>query len=207
MSRTFKCKSPIDGSLLCERSLATEDQVRQVLEQAVEAQNIWGARSIEERTALCSKFIDIVAREKQETAEELTRQMGRPIIYSPLEITRFQERANYMISIAKDCLKDIIVEQTGQFTRCIKKEPIGVVLVIFAWNYPYLTACNCFIPALLAGNSVILKASNKTPLVAERLVRTAKLAGFPEHVFQVTHLCIWHQSGLTCGRLVCAYDA
>jgi acyl-CoA reductase-like NAD-dependent aldehyde dehydrogenase len=184
-SQMLKCISPIDNSTVCERPLATEEQMRNVLASAAQAQALWRDYSLEERIQMCSSFVDKFIKNKSEVAKELTMQMGRPIKYTPKEVDGFAERARYMISIAENCLKDILVQDHDGLSRFIKKEPIGVILIIFAWNYPYLTAVNTLIPALLAGNAVILKSSNRTPLVAERLVQLGKQAGFPSHLLQV----------------------
>src|SRR5258708_25865981 len=118
--------------------------------------------------------------------EELTRQMGRPIAYTPNEIRRgFQERALYMADIAETALADIQITSGSRF---IRREPLGVVLVLAPWNYPWLTSVNAIVPALLAGNSVLLKMAQQTPLVAERYAEAFKAAGLPDGVFQFLHL-------------------
>ena len=118
--------------------------------------------------------------------EELTRQMGRPKAHAPNEIRRgFQERALYMASIAEGSLRDVAIEENRRF---IRREPLGVVLAVAPWNYPWLTSVNAVVPALLAGNAVILKMAAQTPLVAERYAEAFKSAGLPEGVFQYLHL-------------------
>jgi acyl-CoA reductase-like NAD-dependent aldehyde dehydrogenase len=122
-------------------------------------------------------------------AEEITRQMGRPIAQSPGEIRRgFHERALYMCDIAEDALSDLSLPHRDNFKRFIRREPLGVVLVIAPWNYPWLTSVNAVVPALLAGNSVILKMAAQTPLVAERYLEAWQAAGGPDGVFQFLHL-------------------
>jgi acyl-CoA reductase-like NAD-dependent aldehyde dehydrogenase len=118
-------------------------------------------------------------------AIELTWQMGRPVVQSPMEIRRgFQERADYMIGIAGSAMADIVLEPKEGFRRFIRREPLGVVLVLAPWNYPYLASVNAVIPALMAGNSVILKVSQQTPLVADRYAEAFAEAGLPDGVFQ-----------------------
>jgi acyl-CoA reductase-like NAD-dependent aldehyde dehydrogenase len=115
--------------------------------------------------------------------------MGRPVRYSPFEITRgFQERAKYMMEIAPAALADIEVPPAEGFHRFIRRDPLGTVLVLAPWNYPYLTSVNVVIPALLAGNSVILKHAAQTPLCAERYAEAFRYAGLPPGVFQYLHL-------------------
>src|SRR3954471_15332000 len=121
--------------------------------------------------------------------EELTRQMGRPIAHSPNEIRRgFHERVSYLTGIAPQALEDISLEQESGFERFIRREPLGTVFVIAPWNYPWLTSVNAIVPALLAGNSVVLKMAQQTPLVAERYSDAFRAAGLPAGVFQFLHL-------------------
>jgi acyl-CoA reductase-like NAD-dependent aldehyde dehydrogenase len=121
--------------------------------------------------------------------EELTWQMGRPMRYTPFEIRRgFAERSRYMLDVAESALAEIAVPPQSGFTRFIRREPLGVVFTIAPWNYPYLTSVNSIIPALAAGNAVLLKHSAQTPLCAERYAEGLKAAGLPEGVFSYLHL-------------------
>ncbi len=147
------------------------------------AQRDWAARPIEERIALVQKGVANVGAMNDEIVPELAQQMGRPIRYGG-EFGGFNERAGYMADIADEALADIVVEDSAAFRRVIKRVPHGVVLVIAPWNYPYMTAINTVAPALIAGNSVILKHASQTPLVGERLVQAFHAAGIPEDVFQ-----------------------
>jgi acyl-CoA reductase-like NAD-dependent aldehyde dehydrogenase len=122
-------------------------------------------------------------------AEELTWQIGRPLSQSPGELRRgFHERAIFVCDVAEKTLEDVQVEPKSGFQRFIRREPLGVVFVIAPWNYPWLTSVNAVVPALLAGNSVILKMAAQTPLVAERYREAFRVAGLPEGVFQFLHL-------------------
>jgi acyl-CoA reductase-like NAD-dependent aldehyde dehydrogenase len=105
--------------------------------------------------------------------------MGRPIRYTPNEVAGFETRARHMIAIAARALCDIDPEPIAGFTRFIRREPLGVVLVVAPWNYPLLTAVNAIVPALMAGNAVILKPSAQTPLAGERIVEALNSAGLP----------------------------
>jgi acyl-CoA reductase-like NAD-dependent aldehyde dehydrogenase len=185
---TIQCTSPVDGNIYVERSTATPEQIRKTLSTADAAQKQWGNTPIAERQALCSKAVDAFLSYKDEIAKELCWQMGRPISQAPGELGGFEERARHMISIADSALADVVPQQKQGFTRYIKREPLGVVFVVAPWNFPYLTSVNAIMPALLAGNAVILKHSAQTPLCAERLQQAFDAAGFPEGVFQHLHL-------------------
>ena len=185
---SLKTLSPIDDSILCERPLAGSAEIASALKAARKAATAWRNTSVAERCALMTKFVEAMEAKKAAIAEELTRQMGRPIKYTPGEVGGLAERSRYMISAAPAALADENLEPKQNFTRFIRHEPLGVVFVVAPWNYPYLTAVNAVVPALLAGNAVILKHSAQTPLVAERFAEGFKAAGLPDGVFQVLHL-------------------
>ena len=143
---------------------------------------------VAERAAICRRMVALMVERADQLATELTWQIGRPVTQTPFEIRRgFQERANYMIDIAPAMLADVDVEPRDGFQRFIRREPLGVVLVLAPWNYPYLASVNAVIPAIMAGNSVILKMAQQTPLVAERYAEAFAEAGLPSGVFQYLH--------------------
>lgn len=179
--------SPIDGREVVRRAYASEAQISRTLAQAQSAQPAWQALGIAQRGRIVSAAVDKVVAARNEIARAITIQMGRPLRYTPGEVDGFEARARHMISIADEALAPIQVpEQTG-FTRFIRREPIGVALTIAPWNYPLLTAVNSIVPALMAGNTVILKHSDQTPLCAELLERAFRDAGVPQGVFQHLH--------------------
>ena len=192
MTKTFQTISPIDNSVYLEKSYSTNVEIKASLENATRAQTEWKNTSIEKRAKICFKAIDIILEKQTELGEEITRQMGRPIQYSAGEIAGFADRARYMISIAEEKLKDIQVKEVEGFNRFIRRQPLGVVFAISPWNYPYLTAVNAIIPAIMAGNVVILKPSAQAPLTAERIKEVFDIAGLPSGVFQ--YLFLDHES-------------
>jgi acyl-CoA reductase-like NAD-dependent aldehyde dehydrogenase len=183
-----KTVTPINGTVYVERDLAGEKEIARALAAASGAQKEWRRVPITERARLCSLMVDAFVARKEEIATELTWQMGRPIQHSPGEVRGFEERARYMIGVAEETLADIEIEPKSGFRRFIRREPLGVVFTVAPWNYPYLTAVNSIIPAIMAGNTVILKHSSQTPLCAERLAEAFAAAGLPEGVFQYLHL-------------------
>jgi acyl-CoA reductase-like NAD-dependent aldehyde dehydrogenase len=185
MQRTV---TPIDGSVYVERELASTDAINRVLDQARTAQRAWRTTSVSDRARILTRFCDLFESQREEIATELTWQMGRPIRYSPGEVNGTLERARHMIAIAPEALADIDAGPKENFTRFVRREPLGVVFTVAAWNYPYLIAVNSVVPALMAGNAVILKHSAQTPLCAERFASCLAKAGLPDGVFQVLHL-------------------
>src|SRR5262249_24325060 len=151
-----------------ERQHATGAEIDKALAAARKAFEAWRRVPVEERGQLLGKAVDHFVAQGQAIAAEITHQMGRPIGQSPGEGRGFAERARHMIAIAPEALSDIEVGEKQSFTRFIRRDPLGVVFVVAPWNYPYLTAVNAVIPALMAGNAVLLKHSAQTPLCAER---------------------------------------
>jgi len=183
----FQTITPINGSVYVERQHATPDHIEKTLQAAITAQRAWRSLSIDERAAHCSRFVDAFIAQKDRISEELTWQIGRPIRHSPNEVRGFEERARHMIAIAAASLADVQVAPKDGFTRFIRRDPLGVVVVLAPWNYPYLTSVNSIVPALMAGNVVLLKHSAQTPLCAERLADAAAAAELPTGVFQYIH--------------------
>ncbi len=183
-----KIISPVDGSVVAERELATGTHVDRVLAAAQAAGRGWRATPILERVRIVETMVQHMEANASDIATELTWQMGRPVRYTPNEILRgFQERARHMATIAEERLADIGVPKTEGFTKFIRREPLGTVLVVAPWNYPYLTAVNSIVPALLAGNTVILKHATQTMLCAERLQAAFDATSLPAGVFQFIH--------------------
>ncbi|MCG7586446.1 aldehyde dehydrogenase family protein [Photobacterium sp. OFAV2-7] len=183
--------SPADNSIVVTQPLASQEDIIATLERANISQSHWRQTSLSQRKAYCTRAIDALLTHKEMIACEISWMMGRPIRYSSSELRGVEERARYMISICDEALEPITLNKKPGFTRYIKHEPLGTVFVIAPWNYPYLTAINSIIPALLAGNAVILKHSSQTPLCAERLQQAFDEAGLPKGVFQ--HLFLNHE--------------
>jgi acyl-CoA reductase-like NAD-dependent aldehyde dehydrogenase len=181
--------TPVDGSVYVTRKLASNKEIESALTRAVAAQKKWKQTAIAERVAIVRRMVEWCVARADELAAELSWQMGRPVAQSPGELKRgFQERELFMCDVAEQTLSDISVPEKEGFRRFIRREPLGVVFVVAPWNYPWLTSVNAVIPALLAGNSVILKMAAQTPLVAERYAEAFKAAGLPAGVFQFLHL-------------------
>ncbi|KAG8979653.1 hypothetical protein FRB90_008029 [Tulasnella sp. 427] len=175
------------------RDYPSKQELEVIAERAHSAQTLWAEVSLDDRIKVAERFVDEFQKLSDEVATTLTAQMGRPIKQSPGEVRGTIERAKYMISIARSSLADVELKDTDKpgFRRYIKRVPLGVVLVIAPWNYPYLTSINSVLPALLAGNSVILKPSPQTPtwqVTAELLQKAFEAAGLPENLLQVVHL-------------------
>jgi acyl-CoA reductase-like NAD-dependent aldehyde dehydrogenase len=189
--------SPVDGRVFAERPFAPPAHIEAVLNQAARAQTAWAARSIEDRAVFGQKFCDALLRHSDDIALELAWSMGRPVSQAPGEVRGCVERARFMIEAAEAGLAPLDPGPKPGFKRYVRRVPLGVVFVIAPWNYPFLTAINTIMAALMAGNAVVLKHAAQTQLVAERFAQAFAEAGLPEHVFQYLHI-----SGRTAEALV-----
>lgn len=184
----IKTISPIDGSLYYSAEEHNLNDISKSLDLAEKALPVWSDMTIQQRATYVKKFIEVIVANTEDIAREITWQMGRPISQSPWEISGFSERANYMVDIAEEALQEHPVSDDEAYKRWMAKVPLGILAVLSPWNYPFLTSVNAIIPALMAGNVVILKHSFQTPLVAERYMQAAIKGGFPDGVFQILHL-------------------
>ena len=194
----LKITSPVDESVFAERELASPLDIENAINQSINAGKDWRKQSLACRTRLISRALDIFVQQADDIAHEITLQIGRPLIYSAGEVRGVEERGRYMLECADTALAPQVPAGKEGFTRFIAREPLGIVLVIAPWNYPFLTAVNCIIPALAAGNTVLLKHSSQTPLCAERMEQVFLEAGLPEGVFQFLHLSHSDTENLIC---------
>src|SRR6267142_3252408 len=202
MTETLKTISPVDGRIYVERTLETPAGIDRALDAAQRAQRTWAALPLASRCEVLSQAVDAFVAKAGDIAAEITWQMGRPIRHSPGEIRGFEERARYMLNVAPEALAAVQPGDKAGFARQIKRVPLGVVAVVAPWNYPYLTAVNAVLPALIAGNAVVLKHSHQTPLCAERFREAFVNAGVPAGVFQYLHLSHADTVGLINDRRV-----
>ncbi|MFN3723426.1 MAG: aldehyde dehydrogenase family protein [Paracoccaceae bacterium] len=176
--------SPADGGVYAERTPLAPDAAQAAVARARAAQAGWAARPLEDRIALVKAGVAALTAMKETIATELAAQMGRPIRYGQGEMGGVNARTDYMAGIAAETLAPVVIEDSDSFRRVLKREALGVVFIVAPWNYPYLTTINTLVPALIAGNTVILKHASQTLLVGERLAEAFHAAGVPEDVFQ-----------------------
>jgi acyl-CoA reductase-like NAD-dependent aldehyde dehydrogenase len=184
------CISPVDGSEYARRSVASEAEIEAVFADARVAQRDWARLPIAERARYCSALVDAMLAMRDDIVPELAWQMGRPVGSGGGELGGFEERARAMIALAETALAPIVPAEKAGFTRYIRRDPLGVVLTIAPWNFPYLTAVNSIVPALMAGNAVVLKHAAQTLLVGERFEAAADKAGLPQGLF--SNICLNH---------------
>jgi acyl-CoA reductase-like NAD-dependent aldehyde dehydrogenase len=184
VNENIRIVSPVDGSVYAERRVAGDADVAAAIAAARRAQQTWRATSLDRRAELCLAAVEAMLAMTDEISTELAWQMGRPVRYGAGEMKGFAERSRHMVSIAPEALARVDVEPKAGFRRYVTRGPLGVVLVVAPWNYPFLTAVNTIIPALMAGNAVVLKHASQTLLVGERFAKAFAAAGLPDGVFQ-----------------------
>lgn len=188
MTETLTTISPVDGRIYVERPLHTAADIDRALDTARSAQLAWSRVPLAARCEVLGRAVDAFVAKTNDIAAEITWQMGRPIRHAPGEVRGFEERARHMLTAAPEALDAVRPGAKAGFERQIKRVPLGVIAVVAPWNYPYLTAVNAVLPALIAGNAVVLKHSHQTPLCAERFLEAFSGIGIPSGVFQYLHL-------------------
>jgi len=163
--------------------LAGEARVNDVLDRARAAFAKLRGSSVKERMDLVERATQAMEKRKDEIALDLARMMGKPVAQGRNEVAGMAQRARHMASIAEASLADVVLPKDG-FDRRIVKEPLGVVLDLPAWNYPLLTAVNVVMPAVLAGNAVVVKHSPRSPLCGMHFARAFEEAGAPKDLVQ-----------------------
>ena len=182
-----KTITPIDNSVYLERPLSTQNEINNVIENSKKSFQSWKSTSIDDRIKIINKFIDNLIALKPEISKEICWQIGRPISQCGNELRGFEERSRHMVEIAKESLRDIPATKNDEFDNYIYKSPLGVIFVMAPWNYPIITATNTIVPALLAGNTIVIKHSSQTPRCAELISQAFDNTGLPEGVFQFVH--------------------
>ena len=188
MSQTFSVTAPADGQVIYHGQYADQAAINTAVAAAKAAQSGWRQTPLAERKAKVAAAIDWLVAHRDDIARTITASMGRPIGQSPGEVRGLEERARHMLAIADEALADVVPAAQPGFKRFLRREPLGNVLVMAPWNYPFLTAVNAIVPALVAGNTVLLKHSSQTPQVAELFQAAFDAADLPVGVFQSLHM-------------------
>jgi len=182
MTETVKIIAPVDGTVYAERPIASDAEIASAVSSARAALPEWRKVSVAERGRYMLAFLDALLAMNDDIAQELAWQMGRPIRYGG-EKGAGAERVRAMVALSEKALAPYTPPVKDGFRRYIAREPVGIVMVIAPWNYPYLTAINTIVPGLLAGNAIILKHAAQTLLVGERFGEAFRRAGLPKGLF------------------------
>jgi acyl-CoA reductase-like NAD-dependent aldehyde dehydrogenase len=183
--------SPIDGRVAYEFEYLAREAAEASIAAARAAQIEWARTSLAVRVHLCQEFLKAYDRKLDVHAHEITKMMGKPIAQARGEFSgTVRERTLHMCAEAPLALADETLPEQGGLHRIIRRVPVGIVLDIAAWNYPLAVAVNVVVPAVLAGNSVLIKHSPQTALVATQFEMAFAEAGAPSGLvqsFMVSH--------------------
>jgi len=176
------CLSPVDGREVARRPVTAPAEVERAVTRARRAQRDWAGTPLAERRAILLRFVEAMEALNPEIVPELAWQMGRPVRYQG-ELRSLAERVRAMADLAEPALAPVELPGEGGTRRFVTRVPAGLVLAIAPWNYPYLTAANTLVAALLAGNAVLLKPAAQTLLTGERFAQALAQAGLPDGLF------------------------
>jgi acyl-CoA reductase-like NAD-dependent aldehyde dehydrogenase len=159
--------------------MTSEAELGAILERMRAAQNKWREVPVNERVEICRGFVVAFRSMRETVALDITRQMGKPLVQARREVDTMLDRADTMLRLAPSGLEDETLEPKPGLRRFIRHEPLGIVLDIPAWNYPLLIAVNVVIPALLAGNAVLIKHARLTPLCGDAFIEAFRQTRLP----------------------------
>jgi succinate-semialdehyde dehydrogenase/glutarate-semialdehyde dehydrogenase len=178
----IKSVNPANQEILKTFGFFTDDLIENIVSQANKAFTAWRQTSFEERSRLMLICAEILERDSHKYAEIITLEMGKPIAQALAEVKKCAACCRYYADNARIFLKDEIIE-TEASKSFVSYEPLGVVLAIMPWNFPFWQVFRFLAPALMAGNTAILKHASNVPqcsLVIEEIIRQA---GFPTGTF------------------------
>jgi acyl-CoA reductase-like NAD-dependent aldehyde dehydrogenase len=181
--QVLKIHNPATGDLLAEVPQATAEIVAERARAARAAQPGWAAMPWAERAHVLRRFRAALEAESETLAATLTAEVGKPIRQSRNEIAGLLPRVDFFLAEAEAVLAPQQVHDDGAMREVIGFDPLGVVVNISAWNYPYFVGGNVFVPALLAGNAVLYKPSEYATLTGLHIARLLHEAGVPLDVF------------------------
>lgn len=165
MAEKLVCKNPFTQAVTGEFDYDSFDRAKEKLLKLKRTQITWARLPLKDRLKAVQEALKYFETHGEQIATDICEQMGRPLHQSRGELRGFFERANYLCSIAESVLRpDVFTDKPG-FNRSIEHEPLGTIFVISAWNYPLLITVNSVVPALIAGNTVLLKHSSLTPKI------------------------------------------
>ena len=181
---TLLIHNPANGALVAE--LPADDAVSVAAKAAAAraALPAWGAVPMADKLAMIQRFRAGVVAELELLAATLTQEVGKPISQARNELNGLLPRIDFFLEQAEGSVRDQHVFDDGGMHEQISHIPLGVVVNISAWNYPYFVGCNVIVPALLTGNAVLYKPSEHSTLTGLHITRLLHEAGVPQAVMQ-----------------------
>ncbi len=179
----YAVTNPATGEVVREFPTATDDQVDAAVGSAQQAFESWRTTTLEERAALLRRVADAYAEQRDELAAIITREMGKPIRQSGYEIDIVCSIYRYYADQGAGFLADEELEVVAGGTAVVRKEPVGVLLGIMPWNFPYYQVARFAAPNLMIGNTILLKHAPQCPESALAMERIFREAGAPEGAY------------------------
>ncbi len=179
----FNTANPANGKILGEYVTMSREQVFDIAQACHAAYVRWRALSVSERATYFRRLAEALRRNKERYARLITAEMGKPITDSRAEIEKCAWTAEVFADKGPEWLRDEFFEADGK-VHVVVYEPLGVILSVMPWNFPFWQALRFAIPTVLAGNVSILKHSNTVPECALAIEEAFQEAGFPENTFR-----------------------
>jgi succinate-semialdehyde dehydrogenase/glutarate-semialdehyde dehydrogenase len=174
--------NPATGATLASFDEPGADAVEAALARAAQAQRAWRRRPVEDRAALLSRLAAVLRSHKEDWATLITIEMGKPLSEARGEIEKGAVTCDYYAAHAPAMLADLKVASNATDSRIVI-DPLGIVLAVMPWNYPFWQALRAVAPAVVAGNAMVLKHAANVPQCAMALERLFTEAGAPEGLF------------------------
>lgn len=175
--------NPASGEVVASVKVDTRQSLAEKFGTLRTAQPGWQGIDLIDRMEVLNVFSGLLQKETESLSATLTSEVGKPLQQSRNEIKGACSRIKWLTANAEKYLVDEVMTSEPHLTEKIVYEPLGVVCNISAWNYPYLVGVNVFVPALLAGNTVLYKPSEYASLTGMQIERLLKEAGVPDNAF------------------------
>jgi succinate-semialdehyde dehydrogenase / glutarate-semialdehyde dehydrogenase len=181
---TYRSIDPSTGALIAEHPAHTRVQVEDLLASAHTAQSAWRTAPLTERSATLARLADVLERDVERLALLLTTEMGKPLAQARAEVMKCVDGARFYAEHAERFLAPRQVEGLGGLRDHVRYDPIGTVLAIMPWNFPYWQPIRMIAPVVVGGNALVLKSAPNTMGTGEAIVAAAREAGVPAGVLQ-----------------------
>src|SRR3989338_8976156 len=179
----FKTINPATEEVIAEHDMMPKDEILSVAGQCDDAFMQWKSTDVSARASYFRRLAQVLRHNRDKYARLMTLEMGKPIKQSLTEVEKCAWTAEVYADNAAKWLEEEIVQADGK-KHFVAYEPLGVVLSIMPWNFPFWQAFRFGIPTLLAGNASVLKHSNVVPQCAMAIEDSFREAGFPENIFR-----------------------
>lgn len=179
-----KSTNPFTGEILSNYAEHSDNEVDRIIKTVDEAQPAWAAKHIDSRANVIRQVAHVLLQQKEELAEMSTNEMGKPITQGIAEVEKCAAVCIYYAQHAEEFLKNETIILDDAQAQIIY-QPLGTILAVMPWNFPYWQVMRFAAPNLIAGNTVILKHASNVTGCAKQLIECFKAAGLPDTVFNL----------------------